>query len=374
MPKAKKDPNSLTGYRCLQIPQLPAQITDGIWIQNFSKAITKTNGAISKYQHGFRRNHGCPTALAHLFENVNHHFAPETFLLFVDFQNAFGTVRHNFLLQRLKKLLSHGLHNLVRDQLTNRYVVAYEDGKQSDPVLIPDIGVPQGSNGGPVYFILYAELIIDILKKFQKILQIWFADDLIIQLMVKDREQGYEMVKEMMMEFTSKTAEIGISVAPHKSQFMIVGELNELPPITYTVSNVEYTIKHKTHMSHLGFQFDAKFDFRTHFQMLNEKIRSFRPLVLNVLKAGNRQEAGHLARSLGFGVLQYGYDVLPLGNSSDYSMLNRALLDMAKDILNIPRFDNHHTVSQNIIFHEMGWTETHLMFTKLQSLLFYTEH
>ena len=358
LPKAKKDPNTLEGYRCLQIPQFPAQLTEGIWIQNFSKSITKSSGAISSCQHGFRRNHGCPTALAHLFENINHNFSPETFLLFVDFKNAFGTVRHNFLLQQLKKLLSHGLHRLVKDQLTNRYVVAYEDGSQSEPILIPDIGVPQGSNGGPIYFTLYAELIIDIVKKYQKLLQIWFADDLILQLMVKDREQGYKLVKELMMDFTKETSKIGISVAPHKSQYMIVGELNKMQNITYTVDNIEYTIKHKVHITHLGFQFDATFDFRTHYQILNEKIRSYRPLVLNVLKAGNRKEASHLARSLGFGVLQYGFDVLPLGNSSDYSMLNRALLDMAKDILNIPRQGDHHTVSQNLIFHEMGWTET----------------
>ena len=358
LPKAKKDHSKLDGYRCLQIPQFPAQLTDGLWVQNFSRAISKPNGVISSFQHGFRRNHGCPTALANLFENINHNPASVTFLLFVDFRNAFGTVQHNILLRQLKKLVSHGLHRLVRDQLTNRYVVAYEDGSQSEPVLIPDIGVPQGSNGGPLFFILYAEMIIDILKKLQKILQIWFADDLILQLMVKNREQGFELVKEIMMDFTVQTANIGISVAPHKSQYMIVGELNELSPIKYTVRNIEYTIKHKTNIIHLGFSFDATFDFRTHYQILNEKIRSFRPLILNIIKAGNRKEAAHVGRSLGYGVLQYGFDVLPNGNNSDYSMLNRALLDIAKDILNVPRKDDFHTVSQNLIFHELGWIET----------------
>lgn len=356
--KAKKDPNTLDGYRFLQIPQISASISEGIWVQNFSKNITKNDGAISNVQHGFRRNHGCPTAVAQLFDNINHNPSPVTFLLFVDFRNAFGTVQHNILLRQLKKLLSVGLHRLVRDQLTNRYVVAYEDGSKSDPILIPNIGVPQGSNGAPLYFILYAELIIDILKKYERILQVWFADDLIIQLMVKNRAQGFDLIKELMADFTVQTSKIGIAVAPKKSNYMILGEMNKIKDIKYVVDGVEYIIEHKVHILHLGFNFDARFDFRTHFQILNGKIRSYRPAILNVLKAGNRPEASHLARSLCFGVLAYGFDVIPVGSNSDYSMLNRAFVDIAKDILNLPRFDYSHEVAQNLIFHEMGWTET----------------
>ena len=70
--KAKKDPNTLDGYRYLQIPQVSASISDGVWVQNLSKKLTRPGGAISNVQHGFRRNHGCPTAVAQLFDNVNH--------------------------------------------------------------------------------------------------------------------------------------------------------------------------------------------------------------------------------------------------------------------------------------------------------------
>ena len=55
-------------------------------------------------------------------------------------------------------------------------------GKVGDPFKIPNSGTPQGSNGGPVYFSIYAELIIDLLRKYPNCLSVVFADDLVLQV------------------------------------------------------------------------------------------------------------------------------------------------------------------------------------------------
>ena len=81
--KAGKDPNKLSGYRYLQVPQFSAQFSDCIWVSNLTKHLVKHN-MISDIQHGFRSDFSCSTAVSHIFENINHSKGATKLLIYID--------------------------------------------------------------------------------------------------------------------------------------------------------------------------------------------------------------------------------------------------------------------------------------------------
>ena len=77
-----------------------------------------------------------------------------------------------------------------------------------------------------------------------------------------------------------------------------------------------------------------------------------------MIKVGNMKESSNLARSLLYGVVQYGMEVIPIGTDSDYARLNMAIISAGCDLLNIRRYSNNRKVRQSSIFHAFRWLES----------------
>ena len=354
--KPGRDMTKLTGYRYLQIPQFSAQSTDCWFIKNMTLNFDNRK-VFSDEQNGFRPHYGCDTAMTKIFENFNHSKASHSFLCYIDFKNAFGSLQHPILLQRFEQLVSAGALRLIRDQLFDRYIVVHEDGKVGTPFKIPNSGTPQGSNGGPVFFSIYAELIIDLLKKYKHCLSVVFADDLVLQITADCYDDVLKATKEIMADFIEQTAKFNIRVNEDKNEYMVLGESEDFPPIEIVVNNTKYSINHTKTTKYLGFRFNSMLSFKPHFGYLMGRIYDYRPLIFNAMKMGNIFETKGLARSLLYGVLGYGLNVLPIGTNSDYSKINRAIINIGCDILNIG-FRERQKIEYNTIFHALGWMET----------------
>ena len=301
--------------------------------------------------------YGCDTAMTKIFENFNHSNASHSFLCYIDFKNAFGPLQHPLLLQRFEQLVSAGVLRLIKDQLFDRYIVVHEDGKVGQPFKIPNSGTPQGSNGGPVYFSIYAELIIDLLKKYPKCLSVVFADDLVLQITAESYDEVLSATKSIMKDFIEQTAKFNIRVNEDKNEYMVLGKSEEFPPIEILVNDTVYSINHTQTTKYLGFRFNSMLSFKPHFGYLMGRIYDYRPLIFNAMKLGNIKETKGLARSLLYGVLGYGLNVLPIGTNSDYSKINRAIINIGCDILNIG-FRERQKIEYNSVFHALGWMET----------------
>ena len=75
--------------------------------------------------------------------------------IFIDFRKAFDTVNHNILLDKLYHYGIRGTaHNCFRSYLTGRQQFVEYNGTKSETLNI-SCGVPQGSNLGPLLFLLY---------------------------------------------------------------------------------------------------------------------------------------------------------------------------------------------------------------------------
>ena len=94
--------------------------------------------------------------------------------MFINLKKAFDTVDHELLVEKLKVYGIRGVANKwLQNYLTNikQYVVIYD---HSSDMLDMTCGVPQGSESGPILFIIYINNICNVSDVVKCVL---FADD-----------------------------------------------------------------------------------------------------------------------------------------------------------------------------------------------------
>ena len=132
-------------------------------------------------QHGFRADHSCETALHEILSDMNEilHEKLIALFLFIDFRKAFDLVDSDLL---LLKLFHYGFSNsalaLVKDYFSGRkQVVKFGSSISSFKDL--QLGVPQGSVLGPLFFLIFINDLALALKNIKCKL---FADDTTLYL------------------------------------------------------------------------------------------------------------------------------------------------------------------------------------------------
>lgn len=110
-----------------------------------------------KNQYGFRVNSDTKSATSDLINNILLNIDKKCIVtgLFLDLTKAFDTVNREILVEKLKLAGIRGRFlDLFKNYLTNRqqYVIINNQFSQTLPI---NIGVPQGSVLGPLFFIIY---------------------------------------------------------------------------------------------------------------------------------------------------------------------------------------------------------------------------
>ena len=115
------------------------------------------NNIIVKQQSGFRKCHSTETALLHMTDQylLNVDKGILNGVLFLDLKKTFDSVDHQILISKLKIYRIGGVAlSLFKSYLSNRIQRCRIQGVDLQPKKIK-CGVPQGSNLGPLLFLVY---------------------------------------------------------------------------------------------------------------------------------------------------------------------------------------------------------------------------
>ena len=149
-------PHLETGYRPVSVLSCVSKIIERHVHDTLYKFL-EDNNLLSDSQFGFRPSHSTETALISAVDDwqKNMDKGKLTGVLFIDLRKAFDCVNHKVLLHKLKSYgVSDQAMSFFSSYLNNRSQTVNFNGVLSERKEI-DIGVPQGSILGPLFFIVH---------------------------------------------------------------------------------------------------------------------------------------------------------------------------------------------------------------------------
>ena len=130
-------------------------------------------------QSAYRPRHSTETALLKMVDDMlaSLDSGKVSVLTLLDLSSAFDTFDHQMLLRRLHSVfgIDGTVLSWVQSYLTGRTQSVVVAGLQSQPSPL-NLGVPQGSVLGPVFFIMYTQPLSDVINNFS-VSHVSYADD-----------------------------------------------------------------------------------------------------------------------------------------------------------------------------------------------------
>ena len=179
----KNDKQLVKNYRPISLLPICGKIFEYL-IYNKLFHFFQENNLISPDQSGFKPGHSCTKQLLAITHEIykSFHDGYEVRGVFLDIAKAFGNVWHKGLIHRLKQSgISGKLLNLIIGFLSNRKQQVKLNGKYSSWTNV-EVGVPQGSILGSLFFLIYIDDLSDNLIINPKL----FADDTFLFSIVHD--------------------------------------------------------------------------------------------------------------------------------------------------------------------------------------------
>ena len=115
------------------------------------------NRVLYNYQFGFRKVHSTVHTVQTAIHSVTKALdtSYQCMGIFIDFSKAFDNIQHNVLLDKLNHYGVRGIpHKLISSYLSNRKQFVFYNNECYSAVEDINVGVPQGSVLGPLFFIL----------------------------------------------------------------------------------------------------------------------------------------------------------------------------------------------------------------------------
>lgn len=266
--------NRVENYRAIAIISNFAKVFEIIVYNQIYPLVRRQ---ISTTQHGFMQNRSTVSNLLLFTQYMSEMLdnGEQVDVLYTDFTKAFDRVNIQVL---LSKLIGFGFAEkaveLVKSYLTGRHQYVSYNGFKSE-WYYPTSGVPQGSNLGPLLFLLF----INDLSDTVSMKSLMFADDFKMFSTVTDITDcvSFQLQIEKILQWCKKNA-LDLNINKCK----IVTFTRKLHPVNYryTIDNTEIT--RVDTIKDLGVTFDAKLSFSTHINnIVADASRAFGFIIRN---------------------------------------------------------------------------------------------
>ena len=273
IPKTK-DTSILDNFRPISIlPILSKPLERHIHIHMMKYIEEKT--LFHPFQSGFRSNHSCQTALAHLCDSWYQAINRRNMVgaVFLDLRKAFDLVNHKLLLQKLRFYFQNeNTVSFFSSYLLQRCQEVSFNGTSSSPGIVK-CGVPQGSILGPILFCLFINDLPLCITEKNAILEL-FADDSSLHTESNTLQNIENTLQDSINNIAHWCNENKMALHPHKSKSMLIStrQKQQLIPLSLNLKVLSNDIQQVHEHKVLGIIIDDELSWRSHIDKLSKKI------------------------------------------------------------------------------------------------------
>lgn len=289
----KEDRNHCENYRPISVLPVISKIFEVLIKTRLLNYIDK-HTLINKHQHGFRKARSTVTAMTSILESTLEALdnKEDVELTCLDLSKAFDCINHANLLRKLEYYGIRGhMLALIKSYLSDRQQVVNWNGVNSKEKNI-NIGVPQGSILGPIFFIIYTN---DLPKSIDNSEVFTYADDTTILTTGKTQNS-----LQLKSQGSIKNAQDWLQANG------LILNLEKTQTITVTTKNTEQ----KT-LSLLGFTLDTKISWWAHLSNLCRKLSTAIYTIRRIRQVVNEEAAtvtyfAHFHSLATYGIMLWG--------------------------------------------------------------------
>lgn len=264
-----KDPSNYRPISCLSVLD---KIIEKLLVTRIMDYANHRN-IISDHQYGFRQGKSTLSATCDLIEDIYDSLDKREIdgALFIDLKKAFDTIDHQLLLEKLDHYGFRGVaRSLIQSYLSNRLQFVSIGDSRSNPGLV-STGVPQGSNLGPILFLLFIN---DLAKLVLHGKVRLFADDTSLFYEGIDCSTIQQHIKEDLEQLCSFFRTNLLSLNLTKTKYMLIHSPRRPLPVRQPIVVNNHTVEEVSNYPFLGLTLDNTMSWDAHINELKRKLSS----------------------------------------------------------------------------------------------------
>ena len=237
-----------------------------------------------------------------------------TLAAFIDFRKAFDCVQHPVLLDKLVEL---GLDSTVTDWFKS-YLCNHRQRVLANNTFSPwqsiTQGVPQGSVLGPLFYILYAN---DIVEKVNSCKIALYADDTVLYIASPNFNTAIDKLQADMNSLSNWCKDNGIQMNVDKTNIMVFGGqriIEMLPGFEIEVDGTP--IKKVSNYRYLGVTLDNHLNYNKHVQRTIGRVTLKLKQLRRMRSFLDTRAATLVYKNMILPILEYG-DIFMVGTSAE---------------------------------------------------------